>query len=101
MAAVWAAQVNLRAAVRAMLVLPDAEDRLVQFTQQAHAEGLFAGRTSLETSPRRLTPTEAAQAMRTLLAEPGTPERLLKAAGILTADGRLAPGFRAGDGASV
>lgn len=43
MAAMWAAKVNARQAVRAMLACPDAEHRLMAYLQQAHAEGLFEG----------------------------------------------------------
>jgi hypothetical protein len=43
MAAVWAAKINARHAIRLMLACPDAEDRISAFVQQAHAEGLFEG----------------------------------------------------------
>ena len=48
MATVWAAKVGLREAVRAILATSDREDRLVAFIKQAHAEGLYEGRTSLQ-----------------------------------------------------
>ena len=43
MAAVWAAKVDARGAVRAMLACADAEDRLLNYVKQAHCEGLFEG----------------------------------------------------------
>lgn len=51
MATMWAAQFDIRAAVKAMMVLPDGEDRLIAFIKHAHAEGLYAGRMSHRDSP--------------------------------------------------
>ena len=46
MATIWAAQFDIRRAVKAMMSLPDGEDRLIAFVKQAHMEGLYAGRIS-------------------------------------------------------
>lgn len=46
MATVWAAGFDIRGAVKAMMSLPDGEDRLIAFVKQAHVEGLYEGRTS-------------------------------------------------------
>lgn len=46
MATIWAAQFDIRQAVAAMMKLPDGENRLIAFIKHAHAEGLYAGRTS-------------------------------------------------------
>lgn len=46
MATMWAATFDIRQAVKAMMSLPDGDDRLIAFIKQAHAEGLFTGRTS-------------------------------------------------------
>jgi hypothetical protein len=47
MATTWAAQFDIRKAVATMMDAPDAQDRLIAFIKQAHVEGLYAGRTSL------------------------------------------------------
>jgi hypothetical protein len=47
MATTWAAQFDIRSAVKTMMAKPDAHDRLIAFIKQAHVEGLYAGRTSL------------------------------------------------------
>lgn len=46
MATVWAAQFDIRRAVRAMISLPDGDDRLIAFIKHAHAEGLYDGFTA-------------------------------------------------------
>lgn len=51
MASLWAIKVGARNAIRLMMSLPDAEDRILAFLTQAHAEGLYEGRTSLTTHP--------------------------------------------------
>lgn len=48
MATIWAAQFDIRMAVKAMMSLPDGEDRLIAFIKHAHVEGLYAGRISHE-----------------------------------------------------
>ncbi|WP_371438341.1 hypothetical protein [Polaromonas sp.] len=53
MATTWAMTFDIRRAVKAMMSLPDGEDRLIAFIKQAHCEGLYAGRTSLATQPAR------------------------------------------------
>lgn len=51
MASLWAIRVGARNAIRLMMSLPDAEDRILAFLTHAHAEGLYEGRTSLTTHP--------------------------------------------------
>lgn len=46
MATVWAATFGLRAAVRSIMTRADSEIRLIEFIKHAHAEGLYAGRSS-------------------------------------------------------
>ena len=48
MATMWAAGFDIRKAVNAMKSLPDGDDRLIAFIKQAHCEGLYSGRTSLQ-----------------------------------------------------
>lgn len=53
MATTWAMTFDIRKAVKAMMSLPDGEDRLIAFVKQAHCEGLYVGRTSLATQPEQ------------------------------------------------
>ena len=63
MASLWAVKVNARNAIRLMMSLPDAEDRILAFVTQAHAEGLYEGRTSLHEypTPARTQPSDMGQ----------------------------------------
>lgn len=73
MASLWAIRVGARNAIRLMMSLPDAEDRLVAFLTHAHAEGLYEGRTSLTTHPPiGACPHEERDSMAPAQAEPGT-----------------------------
>lgn len=58
MATTWAAGFDLRGAVRAMMALPDGEQRLIDFIKHAHGEGLYAGRMSPRPPPRAHTLTQ-------------------------------------------
>lgn len=51
MASLWAIKVGARNAIRLMMSCPDAEDRILAYLTQAHAEGLYEGRMSHYTSP--------------------------------------------------
>jgi hypothetical protein len=53
MTEIWAAKVDLRSMVKTMLGVPEQhrEDQVMKLVKQAHAEGLYEGRTSLDTSP--------------------------------------------------
>lgn len=51
MAEIWAAQIGLNDAVKAMTAQLDRERRIVVFVKQAYAEGLFTGRRSLDEHP--------------------------------------------------
>ena len=46
MATTWAMSFNLREGVKAMMSLPDGEDRLIAFIKHCYGEGLYEGRTS-------------------------------------------------------
>lgn len=48
MATTWAMSFNLREGVKAMISLPDGEDRLMAFIKHCYAEGLYEGRTSID-----------------------------------------------------
>jgi hypothetical protein len=101
MAATWAASVGVRASVQTMLQKPDSEARIVAYIQQAHMEGLYEGRISHSTAPRRLSDPEARDGLQQLIAEACSSKesaiQFLKEGGFLTADGKLAPEY-GGDG---
>jgi len=46
MATTWVMSFKLREGVKAMMALPDGEDRLVAFIKHCYGEGLYEGRTS-------------------------------------------------------
>lgn len=55
MATTWAMSFNLREGVKAMMALPDGEDRLVAFIKHCYGEGLYEGRTSHQTTDGGVT----------------------------------------------
>lgn len=55
MATIWAAKIDLPSLVRAVLAAPadSQQEKLTALVKQAHVEGLYEGRTSHESEPRK------------------------------------------------
>lgn len=66
MATIWAMSFNLREGVKAMMALPDGEDRLIAFIKHCYVEGLYEGRISHkkpEVAQERAAPLEVVSGM--------------------------------------